>query len=759
MTKVQKYKSSIYRKYLLGGVILGLLFPAFGIFVNLIFIKNLGLTIKNIQSIYIHEPLLWIISLAPIVLGVAGHVIGRQEINLRKANNILEDTVARRTKELSNTAEELSNQILYFESLLTNSPVAIVVLDKSQCIQSVNPAFESLFGFSEDDILFQELDPLITTDHGYSKATEYTSKVAKGEKISGIVKRKRKDGTILDLEMFGVPILVDGNIIGVFGIYHDITDYLKAKLEAERADEAKSEFLANMSHEIRTPMNGIMGMIELVLDTPINREQEDYLKTARNSAESLLQIINEILDFSKIEAGQMELENIDFDLITTIEGVAQTLAHKADEKGLELANLIAVDIPAGLQGDPGRLRQVLMNLTGNAIKFTESGEIIIKVERLDNETDKVKLKFSVIDTGIGIPFDRQEDIFSRFSQADGSTTRKYGGTGLGLAISQQIASLMGGEIGVESKPGVGSTFWFTALFDIHTGEKKRPVTVPMPLRGVRILGIDDNATNRLVLERTLIKYHARVDVIPSGKQALEALQAAQDEDDPYLLVLLDMQMPEMDGEETLKVIKSSEVGKDVEVVILTSMGKRGDAAHLKDLGGAGYLVKPVRQRQLIELIGIVLSQKNSEIFEEEKVLVTRHFLHEQKRQYGKILLVEDNPVNQKLAMALLKKEDYPFELAENGLQAVNAVRETEYNLILMDIQMPEMDGFEATQIIRESETTDRHIPIIAMTAHAMEGDRERCLGAGMDDYISKPLNHEALFTIIQKWSGRNLPEN
>lgn len=749
------FQTGEFRKNFVIGFFIGLLFLIFGFLIEIFLVKGLDFTLNNIKIIYLDEPLLWVISTAPFVLGIAGHTIGRQQKELRKTNDILEAKVKARTKELSDTAEELSNQILYFESLLANNPVAIVVLDQSHHIQSVNPAFEKLFGYGENEILYQELDPLITTGDEYDDAKSFTADVTLGEKISGVGERKRKDGTILDVEIYGIPIVVDEKIIGIFGIYHDITDLLRAKKEAEKADQAKSEFLANMSHEIRTPMNGIMGMIELVLDTELNQEQNDFLKTANNSAQALLEIINEILDFSKIEAGHLELEVINFDLITAVEDVSQTLAHRADEKGLELTNLIAHDIPGGLQGDPGRLRQVLMNLTGNAIKFTEDGEIIIQVERIKTKRSPIKLKFSVIDTGIGIPIDQQENIFDRFSQADGSTTRKYGGTGLGLAISQQLVNLMGGEIGLESEPGDGSTFWFTAVFDEIIDKKEQPVTIPMPLRGVRILGIDDNATNRLVLERTLKKHHARIDVIQSGTQALASIQAAQDENDPYLLVLLDMQMPEMDGEDTLKVIKSSEVGKDIEVVILTSMSKKKDAVKLKNLGAAGYLIKPVRQRQLIEVIGIVLNQKSMENYQEEKDLVTRQTLHEQKRRHGKILLVEDNSVNQKLALVLLKKEDYPVDLVENGLLAVQAFQKNSYNLILMDIQMPEMDGLEATRRIREIESEENHIPIIATTAHALEGDFERCLEAGMDDYISKPLNHEALYAMIRKWSGKN----
>ena len=759
MSKPTENQSERQINYRYASVSLGLAFPVVGLLIDLLVTRSLQLTVENIFLVIMTQPLLWIMGMAPVVTGIAGNKIAQKQKMLIKGNRDLEQKVLTRTIELSKTADELSEQILYFESLFFNNPVAIVVLDQNQSIVSVNPEFENLFGYKESEILYQELDPLLTLDDTVREAQEFTSRVSQGKNISEVGKRSRKDGTVLDVEIFGVPIEVDGEIIGVLGIYHDITDLLQAKKDAEQANQAKSEFLANMSHEIRTPMNGILGMIELALDTEITPEQEDYLKTAKNSAKALLDIINDILDFSKIEAGYLDIKTISFDLINTVEGVAQSLAIRAEENELEITALIEPNIPSALLGDPGRLRQVLMNLTGNAIKFTKQGEVVIQVEKLSEEEGQLMLKFSVRDTGIGIPIDRQKDIFERFSQADGSTTRKFGGTGLGLAISSQLVTLMGGEIGVESEPGVGSTFWFSARFREFTGITDRVATIPIPLRGIRILGIDDNATNRLVLEKTLQKYHARVDVISGGEKVLDYLQDAEAENDPYKVILLDMQMPKMDGEETLRKIKSSPLGKAVEVIVLTSIGKRGDAAHLQDLGCSGYLVKPVMQRQLIEIIGTVLSLKKVKQPEDEKVFVTRYTLAEHKQQYARILLVEDNLVNQKLAVALLKKEEYPVDVVDNGLKAVQAVQENIYNLVLMDIQMPEMDGFEATREIRKNEKGGRHIPIIAMTAHAMDGDRELCLNAGMDDYLSKPIDHDELFTLIRKWSGKYLPEN
>ncbi|MBS1250173.1 MAG: Sensory/regulatory protein RpfC [Chloroflexi bacterium] len=637
--------------------------------------------------------------------------------------------------------------------MVNNSPIAIVVLDTEHHIQSCNPAFENLFGYREEEIQGQNLDALVSSEEYRQDAQNYTSTVVKGNTIHGFGKRKHKDGHLLDVEIFGVPVMVAGEMVGVLGLYHDIRELIQAKEEAEAANQAKSDFLSNMSHEIRTPMNGVMGMIELVLDTELNEKQRDFLETANTSAEALLALINDILDFSKIEAGRLDLEIIDFDLRTTVETVAHTLAQRAEEKGLELACLIEHDIHSAVKGDPGRLRQILVNLTGNAIKFTEEGEVVIRAELVEEDNESIRVKFSVQDTGIGIPLDRQGEIFKRFQQADTSTTRRYGGTGLGLAISSQLAHLMGGNIDLESEVGEGSTFWFTAVFQKQTQDKKAALSKPVSLEGIRILGIDDNQTNRVILEKMLNNYHARADLLAGGKEAVRTLQKAEDENDPYQAVLLDMQMPDMDGEETLREIKSSPPGENVEVIILTSMGERGDAARLKELGCAGYLVKPIKQRQLVKAIGTVLREKRERKKGRERKLVTRHTISEQQRKETKILLAEDNLVNQKLATALLTKAGYAVDVVENGKLAVEAVTKKQYSMVLMDVQMPEMDGVEATRTIREHAVGKEHIPIIALTAHAMAGDREKFLKAGMDDYLSKPLDHTKVYETISKWSG------
>lgn len=648
---------------------------------------------------------------------------------------------------------ELRYQKTFYQALVEHLPVAIVTLDLDGTVIDINPAFETLFGYTLNDVCGENLDSVIVADNDYKRAVSITQQVMEGKTVHDFGTRLTKTGEMVEVELFGVPVEVNGVRTGTLGIYHDITDLQRARLAAEEADRAKSDFLANMSHEIRTPMNGIIGMIELTLNTTLTAEQEDFLLTARDSADTLLNLINDILDFSKIEAGRLELDSIDFDLRATIDGVTAILAQRAEAKGLELACLIYQQVPNHLHGDPGRIRQVLVNLIGNAIKFTHHGEIVVRV-MVESETDQdVTLLFTVSDTGIGIPADRIHNLFERFIQVDSSTTRKYGGTGLGLAISKQLATMMGGKIGVESTPGKGSTFWFTACL---AKQKEQVQLEHMPtadLTNLRILAIDDNLTNCMIVKKMLENHNCQVDTINSGVYAVQALRIAHDQGAPYKLVLLDMQMPEMDGEMTLKAIKSDPIVNHVPVVILTSMGRRGDAARLEANGCAGYLVKPLKQTQLVDAITAVINAASSEkkASAASKRMVTRHNLYENKHRSGQILLAEDNPINQKLAVTMLQKAGYSVDLVENGLLAVEAVKNKNYSLIFMDVQMPELDGLTATGRIREWEAGKQHIPVIAMTAHALQGDRERCLAAGMDDYLSKPLDPQDLFDILDRW--------
>ncbi len=649
-------------------------------------------------------------------------------------------------------AVEIQQRRQFFEALVENSPIAIVTLDLDHNIVSCNPAFENLFQYSLAEVQGRNLDETITIGKEQTEAADYTRQVVSGGKVHEIGYRRRRDGMLVEVEIFGVPVIVNGEMLGVLGMYHDITELELARQEAEAADRAKSEFLANMSHEIRTPMNGIIGMLELTLDTDLTPEQRDFLNTSRESADALLSLLNDILDFSKIEAGRLDLDIIDFDLRPTVEGVAATLAQRAEDKGLELACLIYHEIPSRLRGDPGRLRQILVNLVGNAIKFTQHGEVVIRVAQESDTDTHAVLRFSVQDTGIGIPKERQAVIFDRFTQVDGSTTRQYGGTGLGLTISKQLVEMMNGEIGVDSEIGEGSTFWFTATFDKQPIVPEPPTTIQVDFHDLHVLGIDDNATNRMILTKILENSGCRISTIDNSLCAMETLKSAVEIGDPYRLVLLDMQMPEMDGEQTLKAIKADSMVGNVSVIMLTSMGHRGDAARLQEIGAAGYLLKPVKQSELLTAIGTILSRQLAKPTQiQTNQLITRHTLTEQQRQGTHILLVEDNLINQKLMTKLLSKNGYSVDVAENGMRAIEAVKTHTYQLVLMDGQMPEMDGFEATHHIREWEGDGAHIPIIAMTAYAMKGDRERCLMSGMDDYLSKPIDPEEIFTTIEKW--------
>ena len=688
------------------------------------------------------------------------------------AERVNDLTQAKETAEASERAKSESEDRL--RSITDSAQDAILMMDPNGLISYWNPAAERICGYTSAEAIGQDLHALIAPKQ-YHKAhfaalpkfQQTGQGAAVGKTLDLEVHRKDGKDIAVQLSLSAIHMRDGWHAVGLM---RDITDRKKAEQEiikakelAEAASTAKSEFLATMSHEIRTPMNGVIGMTGLLLDMGLTDEQRHCAESIRANGESLLGLINDILDLSKIEAGKLDLEIFDFDLQGLLDDFAAAIAVRAYNKGLELFCMAEPPVPMLLRGDPGRLRQILTNLVGNAIKFTNDGEIVIGVALQSETTNDACLLFSVRDTGIGIPKNKTDLLFQKFTQADTSTTRQYGGTGLGLAISRQLAEMMGGTIGVNSEEGKGSEFWFTVRLGKQPEPAQAEMLPPADLTGVRVLIVDDNTTNREILFLRLSSWGMRLAEAQDGATALEALLQAVDEKDPFRIAIIDidMRMPGISSETLGSAVKADERLAGTDMVMLTSLGMRGDARRFEEIGFAAYLTKPVRHQELKSVLSLILTDKDAT---RKKSIATRHSTLERLPSFSgskaRILLADDNITNQQVTLGILKKFGFRADAVANGAEALKALETIPYDLVLMDVQMPVMDGLDATRHIRDPQSAvlNHSIPIIAMTAYAMQGDREKCINAGMDDYVSKPVRPQVLAERLEKWLPGGLNE-
>lgn len=647
---------------------------------------------------------------------------------------------------------EIQRQKQYFEAIYQNSPVAIVTLDLKGSVVTCNPAFERLFGYSPVEAAGRKLDDLITPPELRDTTQEYTRRIRRREVIHRVSQRMTRRGERIEAEIYTVPVVVNNEQLGTLVILYNITELVLARRKAEQADLAKSEYLANISHEIRTPLNGLIGMLNMTMETDLSVTQAEYLRTASDQAEALLGLLNDVLDLSKIEARKMELEHTNFDLRKLMENVALSMSQRAHDKDLELVSSIPPAVPTALRGDPNRLRQVLTNLLGNAVKFTETGEVLLAVHIMEMDGSKARLIFTVQDTGIGIPASRQLAIFDRFSQAADSTSRQYGGTGLGLAISSQLVELMGGKISLKSEPEVGSTFSFDAVFE-KVGENE-PVSQDLKRRAkdLRVIVADPNSSSRSNLIMLLENLGCRSVGTDNKDGLFTKLGKAEADGKPVQMVILDNHLVK---DSTLQIV--IDLRKDTRyahtrIVLLARPGETSEARY-RELGINAVLLKPVRWQPLQLILLDLLLPPKKRTGQLPALPPDRHTSKAmQTANPQDVLLAEDNPVNRKVVINLLEKFGHSVIAVENGQKVLEALVSRGYNLILMDVQMPELDGHEATQRIRSLEGVNHHTPIIAMTAHTFTSEIQRCFSSGMDAYLSKPLRPQELFDAVEQWS-------
>ncbi len=730
--------------FAVGGFCYGLIFPAAATVHDIIF-HGLPLTWDAICFVQQQQPLHWIIDLTPFALGSLAALAGRRQDYIEELNLDLERQVVERTAELVQANDALVSAMEASERTqfaVDHAAEMVFWVGPDGDVVYVNEMACRSAGYPRLEMLGK---PLFEFAPDFSAETwpEHWERVRELGALKMETRVRARDGREIPIEC-----TIDYQQIG--GREHhctfarDITERKEAERalreardQAEAANQAKSDFLASMSHEIRTPMNGVIGMCSLLMETDLDPTQREFATTINNSAEALLTIINDILDFSKIEAQRLDLEVVPLDVREAAADVLDVFGRQAAEKGLELACRIAPDVPVGLQGDPGRLRQILINLVGNAIKFTEAGEVLVSVEAEELAEDRATVRFEVTDTGIGIPYAVQRRLFQKFTQADSSTTRRYGGTGLGLAISRRLVELMGGEIGVESAQGQGSRFWFK----ISLGRRAEAPAPPLELPSLRVLVVDDNAMNRGVLYHQLVRRGLVVDAADDGPAALARIAA---QSSPYDVVLLDHQMPGMDGIELAGRIAAEDPDRRTRLILLTSV-TAADNLNLEGTAIELCLTKPVRESRLTRAIA-----QGMPALEADRA---RPAVEGTPPLGGRILVADDNVVNQRVAARILDQLGYRVDVVPDGVEALAALAATPYDAVLMDCHMPEMDGFEATRRIRAGESGNRHTPIIALTADAMAGDRERCLAAGMDDYLAKPIRPAEVDAMLRNWLG------